>query len=245
MVTVPKYLIIPAAGKGTRMLQQGSDVPKCLLQVGRSTILCRLLDQANDLSIRQVAVVVGHLAGQVVAEIERHRRRWLFDHIEIIHNTRYESTNNVMSIALCRPYLTQDVLIVDSDLILENLVLNSFVERASRSSLLVDARKQHETIDMKVHVCDGRVQALGKHLGSRPGIAEFFGVSRFLQEGAVKLAEKVGELVESGREDAWYDEAIELVAQGTEISAVSLEQASWWEIDTQADYDAVPGLNWL
>jgi dTDP-glucose pyrophosphorylase len=63
--------VILAAGKGSRMLQLPTSLPKCVLPVLGKPILYHQLQLMAKLGIRTVYIVVGHRGFEVVREIER------------------------------------------------------------------------------------------------------------------------------------------------------------------------------
>lgn len=63
--------VILAAGKGSRMSQLPSPLPKPALPVLGKPIICHQLDLMAQVGIREVIVVVGHLGFEIVREIER------------------------------------------------------------------------------------------------------------------------------------------------------------------------------
>ncbi|OGM89388.1 hypothetical protein A3J77_01205 [Candidatus Wolfebacteria bacterium RBG_13_41_7] len=63
--------IILAAGEGIRLKPLTDTIPKCLIKVGKKTILEHTLSELPQ-SIKEVIIVVGHLKGQIKKQIGNH-----------------------------------------------------------------------------------------------------------------------------------------------------------------------------
>ncbi|MFA5099006.1 MAG: nucleotidyltransferase family protein [Candidatus Paceibacterota bacterium] len=63
--------IILAAGEGIRLKPLTDDIPKCLIKVGKKTILEHTISELPQ-SIKEVIIVVGHLKGKIKKQIGNH-----------------------------------------------------------------------------------------------------------------------------------------------------------------------------
>jgi len=63
--------IILAAGEGIRLKPLSGTIPKCLIKVGKKTILEHTLSELPQ-SIKEVIIIVGHLKGQIKKQIGNH-----------------------------------------------------------------------------------------------------------------------------------------------------------------------------
>ena len=64
--------IIPAAGKGVRLMPFTRNIPKTMLCVAGKPILGHILDQVKELGIRRVVLIVGHRK-EAIVEFVRQR----------------------------------------------------------------------------------------------------------------------------------------------------------------------------
>ncbi|MGA2009563.1 MAG: aminotransferase class I/II-fold pyridoxal phosphate-dependent enzyme [Solirubrobacteraceae bacterium] len=109
--------IILAAGCARRMRPISLHRHKALLPVARSTILARIVDELEALDVDVINVVTGYRADEV--------KRYLCTECpgptyRFLHNARYETTNNIVSLALALDaiHTGRDVVLVECDLIL-------------------------------------------------------------------------------------------------------------------------------
>jgi len=63
------HAIILAAGRGSRLLPLTTDLPKCLLPIGNTTVLGMQLDTLYAHGIKTATVVTGFNSNMVKAEI--------------------------------------------------------------------------------------------------------------------------------------------------------------------------------
>jgi len=131
--------IILAAGIGSRLKEKGRALPKCLIKVGKETLLERQIRIFNDLNINDVILVIGYQGGC-----------WTKENIEKIKKINKKIVINKKNIELKRPYSLfgglnaiekDDVITTDSDCIFKkelikkvmddnrkNLILASYIE---------------------------------------------------------------------------------------------------------------------
>ena len=121
-----KKAVILAAGVGRRLGPWSGRHPKALLQVGGRPLLERSLLCLRDHGVSHVVLVVGHLREQIQAFVGD---RFPDLHVEYVVSDRYATTNNSYSLWLARDQLTEDVLLLEADL----LYVPELIDRIQRS----------------------------------------------------------------------------------------------------------------
>jgi histidinol-phosphate/aromatic aminotransferase/cobyric acid decarboxylase-like protein/choline kinase len=129
--------IILAAGVGRRMQPLSDSCHKALLPVGDTTILGRIVDSLLAADVRDIVLVTGHRAGDVERFL---RERYPGVPFTFVHNARYNTTNNIvsLSLALDRTHLDADVLLVECDLLFRPGLLRRLAGVRSGNVALVD-----------------------------------------------------------------------------------------------------------
>ena len=117
--------IILAAGMGKRLKQLTQNNTKCMVKVNGVPLINRTLNQLEQHNLSRIVIVTGY-EGQKLRE-----------HIEGLHiktpvvfidNPVYDRTNNIYSLFLAKDYLLkEDTLLLESDIIFEDSVLNSLL----------------------------------------------------------------------------------------------------------------------
>lgn len=130
--------IILAAGIGRRMRPLTDRCHKALLEVGGTTIMGRILDGllAND--VTDVCIVTGYRASDVEDYVTRE-----FGHqldCTFVCNERFESTNNIYSMALAMESIEPDtdVILIESDLLYDASVITRLLKSEHPNVALVD-----------------------------------------------------------------------------------------------------------
>lgn len=100
----PRNAIILAAGFGMRMVPINLEGPKALLEVNGETLIERQIRQLHDAGVRDIYVVVGFM---------KERFEYLIDEygVELIVNPGYAGKNNLHSLALALPYLSDSYIV--------------------------------------------------------------------------------------------------------------------------------------
>ena len=106
-------VIVPLAGKGTRLLPLTKRVPKPLVRVAGRPVMDYVMDAVQDLDVEELIVITGHLKEAV--------ERYIVDHYDIpakfVEQKRLDGTAGAINLA--RPYVDSPVLIIFVDTVFE------------------------------------------------------------------------------------------------------------------------------
>jgi histidinol-phosphate/aromatic aminotransferase/cobyric acid decarboxylase-like protein/choline kinase len=129
--------IILAAGSARRMRPLSLSRHKAMLPVGRSTILARIVEGLSELDISVINVVTGYRGDEVSDYL---RTECSGPNYRLLHNDRYATTNNIVSLllALDAADADADVLLIECDLILGPGLLGRFAGLERGNVALLD-----------------------------------------------------------------------------------------------------------
>jgi histidinol-phosphate/aromatic aminotransferase/cobyric acid decarboxylase-like protein/choline kinase len=129
--------IILAAGYGRRMQPLSDACHKALLPVGSTTILGRIVDALLSIDVRDVVVVTGYRDADVRAFLSD---RYPDVPFEYVHNARFDTTNNIvsLSLALDQARFDEDVLLLECDLLFDPALLRRLASARAGNTALVD-----------------------------------------------------------------------------------------------------------
>jgi histidinol-phosphate/aromatic aminotransferase/cobyric acid decarboxylase-like protein/choline kinase len=119
------------------MLPLSGVTHKTLLKVAGEPIIDRLIAGLRENSITNIVLVTGYRAD----ELERHVESTFPDvRFTFVRNDKYETTNNIHSLALAFTQLdlTEDLILLESDLIYEPAVLRRLLKSTHDNVALVD-----------------------------------------------------------------------------------------------------------
>ena len=129
--------LILAAGFGRRMQPLTNSRHKTLLPISGGTIIDRILAGLEARAISPVTIVTGYRADELQAHVAEH-----FGSLDIryVHNSDFETTNNIHSMALAfeQMDLSEDVVLIESDLIFEPRVLDRLLNSPHENVALLD-----------------------------------------------------------------------------------------------------------
>lgn len=106
-------MILPVAGKGTRLLPITKHVPKPLVRVAGRPVLDYVMDTLADLDIEELIFITGHLKEQ----IEAYARRTYDVPSRFVEQRVQDGTAGAVNLA--RPYIDGPVLIVFVDTVFD------------------------------------------------------------------------------------------------------------------------------
>ena len=129
----PKNAIILAAGLGTRMVPINSEIPKGLLEVRGEILIERLINQLQEVGVKEINIVVGFMAEKFEYLKEKYG-------VNLIFNEDYALNDSLHSLNLAKDKLGNSY-ILPSDIYCEN---NPFSKRELYSWYMVS-----EEIDKK------------------------------------------------------------------------------------------------
>jgi histidinol-phosphate/aromatic aminotransferase/cobyric acid decarboxylase-like protein/choline kinase len=129
--------LVLAAGFGRRMRPLTDNRHKTLLPISGGTIIDRILTGLAEHAVTPVTIVTGYRNDELQAHVAEN-----FPAMDIryVHNSDFETTNNIHSMALAFEAmdLDDDVVLIESDLIYEPAVLERLLASPFENVALVD-----------------------------------------------------------------------------------------------------------
>lgn len=225
--------VILAAGSSTRMGALTSDHPKCLLTIAGKTILERQLESLFKAGVDKVLIVSGYHSDRV----ERLVKEMAISEVELVKNHAYATTDNAYSLwlALRDVDASEEVIILDSDIIFEHLLLEELVNHEHGNVMVVDVRSPPVEEDCKVTYDDsGKVSALGKKVDGRAVYTSMIKLRGPFLQGFVS------ELSKDRESKEWYSEPLNRTMERLTGHMVVMENQKYYrcEVDTPEDYYA-------
>lgn len=128
--------MILAAGMGRRLKELTENNTKCMVKVNGVTLIERMLRQLDRLNLDRIVIVVGYEGQKLMDYIATLD---ISTPIVYVDNPIYDRTNNIYSLGLAKDYLLQDdTLLLESDLIFEDSVLQALADDPRETLALVD-----------------------------------------------------------------------------------------------------------
>jgi histidinol-phosphate/aromatic aminotransferase/cobyric acid decarboxylase-like protein/GTP:adenosylcobinamide-phosphate guanylyltransferase len=129
--------VILAAGRARRMQPISDHLHKALLSIGTSTILGRIITNLESVGVRRLTIVTGYRAQDVRDYVETNYPDM---DVRYVHNSRFERTNNIVSLAMAfdSMSLEEDIILCECDLLLDPGVLKGLSSSTEPNVAVVD-----------------------------------------------------------------------------------------------------------
>ena len=105
--------LILAAGFGKRLRPITNTIPKSMVTVNGTPLLCNALNNVTALGISEIGIVVGHMADYIREHIGE---EWNGVPVRYFENERYLTTNNVVSLYKAAEFCDDDMLMLECDI---------------------------------------------------------------------------------------------------------------------------------
>lgn len=103
-------VVIPLAGKGTRLRPHTHVTPKPLLRVGDKPVMSYILDDLRELGVHEAVVVTGHLKEKVQDYMAREYPDFQAEYVEQV-----QQRGTADAVALAEPFVSEEMLIIFVD----------------------------------------------------------------------------------------------------------------------------------
>lgn len=225
-----KYIFL-IAGKGTRLQPLTLKMPKPLYRLDRNTtVVERMVKtiETYDLEAKFV-IVVGFCSDEIVKRMENNNR------IKFINNPFYDVTNSIASLWFAKEELTEEVVIINGDIVMEEQLIKEIVcKHTDIPKVLVDSSIKTDG-DYNVQVLENRVLVMSKDLDNYYG--EYAGVTKLDSKSAQQLKEQIEFMVQNQMYDQWYENAlVQMIFNNDfELYYEDISRFSWTEVDSVDD----------
>lgn len=232
---------------GKRLKELTSNNTKCMVKVNGVTLIERALRQLDALDLNRVVVVVGYEGKKLQDYIGTLNVK---TPIEFIDNPIFDKTNNIYSLWLAREELVKDdTLLLESDLIFEDSVLQALVD---------DPRDTLALVDKYESWMDGTVVKLGEDdsiLAFVPGknfvfedIPQYYktvNLYKFSKHFSVShYVPFLDAYSKALGNNEYYEQVLRVITMldDPEIRAKRLNGEKWYEIDDVQDLDIASSM---
>ena len=212
--------------------------PKCLLEVGKRTLLERTVDAMRQAGIQEFLVVTGY-RGEMIRDFlgEYSSRSSLSSH-------DYEHNNNIYSLWMaCQKVRGCDFLLMDSDILCDPAAVVRIAQEQT-SALAVNRHELGEE-EMKVVVdADSRITEISKTCRPEDAMGESVGIEKITADYSEALARELDQMIlQEGLIDIFYERAFErLIPQGHTFKVVDTTHYFSYELDTPEDFQRAQEL---
>ena len=239
--------IILAAGMGKRLKDLTANNTKCMVKVNGVTLIERMLQQLDGYNLSRIVIVIGYQGDKLKDFI---KQLSISTAITYIENSIYDKTNNIYSLALAKNWLVEDdTLLLKSDLIFEDSVLNMLIDDARPSLALVD--KYESWMDgtcLKLSEDDSIERFIPGSQFVFSEMDEYYktvNIYKFSRDFSKKYYVPFLDAYQKALgQNEYYEQVLRVITMvdKSEIKAIRLQGQKWYEIDDIQDLNIAESI---
>lgn len=230
--------VIPAAGMSRRLKILTENTHKSLLEVNGIPLLLRILKSLKASGISNVVIITGFCSEKIKSSIAK----WEIGiTIDFVNNPDYQSTNNMYSLFLARPFLENSgMLLLDSDILFDERIIPLLLESGGSNVIALRESPNLSEEEIKVTLdSSGCVKEINKSVNPKEAIGESIGIELFDAEATDSLFEIMDHHINSLNQlNDYYEVAFEKsIQKGLQIKPIAVGNLLCMEMDTPEDFE--------
>jgi choline kinase len=232
--------VILVAGIGSRLRPLTDTRPKALAPVGAETILGRAVRLLLDFGISRLILATGYRE-----EAVRDSLAGLASEVIYCPNPRYDSTQNSVSLALCREAVGgRSFFKLDGDVVFDGELLQRIAAPRAELAVGVDSSRKLDAEAMKVVVDGKRIARFGKGVPLAESHGESIGIERIAAGASSKLFAALDARIAGGTTHLYYEDVYsEMIGRGElDAEVADVSGLRWTEVDTFEDLETARRL---
>jgi choline kinase len=227
--------IIMAAGVGKRLYALNINKPKCLINIGSTTLIHRSVNLLLSKGISDITVIVG-FKGHLI-------RNELNNDVAYFDNPDFHKTNSIKSLWYAKDLLEDDVLLLNGDLYYEHDILDYAINQTNPVVMLADSTRI-DNADYRFGFSGNQINRFGKHLSNQETDGEYIGIVRIDQSFIKTFKQALEEMIISGKSNVWWEDVLySFIEKNIPIHYFDVAGTFWSEVDTLQDYNYLQ--NWI
>jgi len=215
-----------------------------MLEVQGKSLLARMLTYLHQAGIKETILVVGYQADFVRKHIGQ---QWNSMEIQYIFNDDWATTNNVVSLAMATASLKQDFILLEGDLI---FMWEAFKNMLGPNRIAVDRFQPYMdgtvvSIDEKGFTDRFYLKSTSGRPSNLTSYYKTVNIYSFdFKNYTSAIVPRLQHLIESGQDQVYYEQAIAdaIDDQDLKLECVLFSGTSWYEIDTEEDFNQAEDL---
>ena len=222
-----KQAVILAAGIGSRLKEKTAYLPKGFLELGGKTLIEESVAKLLKAGIENIYIGTGFRSEyyeQAFAEIKE---------VSCIKNNLYRQTGSMYTLYSLKDCLSEDFLILESDLVYEQYALN-VLQNSHRENVILSSIPSGAGDEVYIETdATGCLLNMSKNPEDLNELhSEFVGITRI----SLSIYDKLCRLMETcltTRPNLEYDEALALIAPQEKFAVLNVPNLAWCEIDNE------------
>lgn len=222
--------VILAAGMGSRLRDIVGEKPKGLLQIDGKELISYSIERLLTFGIKDISIVVGYMEDQYREFLSAE-----FPFVRFIQNKDFEITGSMHSLFLVKENITNDFLLLESDLLYENRSIAELVQTSKADAVLLSG-KTNSGDEVYVYGDSDHIGLISKEKHENPVLqGELVGITKISHELYQEMCRHYQETVEFPS-NYHYEDCLSELSTNREIPHHKVEDLAWTEIDDPSHY---------
>ena len=199
-------VIILAAGESSRLFPITKHFPKCLLPIGKKTLLEHQIGFLKNHGFQSFSLVSGHKHNTILPIAAREK-------IKVIHNKDYKNTNSLYSLWLTSGKYNRDIIILNSDLYFDQKLVSLILKNEDKNFAIIDASAKWDEESTKVKVRNNAIVKWSRSFTKKEFSGENVGLVKILKKNVPLFYKTVDALIRNNNHKKWWPEALNQFAR--------------------------------
>ena len=226
--------VILAAGKGSRLGEYTTDLPKSLLPLnaGNKTLLDYNIQVLSRFDLKKVYVVTGFNSHKIEKHLSGNQS------IEIIYNPFWDCCNVLGSLYMALDTMNDDFLFLHADTLAVPEIWEELIE-IKGDFVLPYERKRCGEEEMKVLVRNGKLLEISKQINPEDADGEFLGIAKFSKSTIPYFKDTASNLFKTGSLNQYMESVIQaVISDETDFNIIpyDIKDKAFVEVDFEEDY---------
>ena len=200
--------IILAAGKGTRLYPLTKSKPKCLVKVGKKTLIEHEIDNLIKIGIKNFIILVGPFENQIKSLLLKKYKNVKFNFIK---NPKYMTTNYIYSMWLTKKHLQEDkktkhILLLHGDILFDYDLLE-LIMKSKQNVVPVNKHMKLPEKDFKARIQNGKVVEIGTKIFEENCYASF-PIYKIKKQDFLLWLEEIEQLINEKKINNYAEDAL-------------------------------------
>jgi choline kinase len=221
--------IIMAAGVGLRLRSLTGNKPKCLIMADEETLIGRMVRILKSRNINDITVITGFKSELLHEE--------LGSQVKYVHNPLYAVTNSITSLWLAKNLLSEDVILMNADLYIEEKIMDIALAQTRHVVMLSDSSRI-EDADFRFGVDGDRIIKTGNQLKNSETDCEYVGIVRIDKSFITEFKTRLEHMIQRADFRNWWEGVLySFINEDMIIYHEDIIGTFWTEVDHLADYE--------
>ncbi|MBO4468720.1 MAG: phosphocholine cytidylyltransferase family protein [Clostridia bacterium] len=224
--------IILAAGMGTRISRFIDECPKCMVDIGGTSLIKYTVRLLRQKGVGEITVAVGYKADMIKDELKD-------EDVSFAFNPFYDVTNGIASMWFAKDHLTyEETIIMSGDVYVEPEIIDKLIKTTDDPVLLADSSRIIEA-DYRYNYENGVLKKFGKDLSIADTTGECLGIAKLGKDFVKVYKDHMIEMINGQIHSVWWESVLYDLSSTTDIYINDIAGCFWAEVDYVEDYKRI------